>query len=129
MSTSQVLRYVLAAEFALGGQARLTAALTSSINKFVLSKSDSFFQNLSFLPGRNAAQKTQLLGALMCVTAGLFAVPRRKVSPWLRLGTTLLSGSLSTVLLIGEATIKGDVWLPAVNIALAGWLLYDELRV
>ncbi|QIW95656.1 hypothetical protein AMS68_001174 [Peltaster fructicola] len=126
MDTSQIVKYVLAAEFALGGQARLTSALTPAINRFVIDKSDGFFQNLSFVPGRGARQKTHSLGAVMCTAAALLAIPQHKVSATFRRATVLLAGSLSTILLVGESGIGGDVWLPAINILLAGWLIYNQ---
>lgn len=122
---SSALQYFLATEFLLGGQCRLTPIFTPSMHAFVMSKANHFFDHLRFIPGSTPQQQMQAIGAVMCVAGAWLASPGFSSSTS-RKGSLLLGGSLSTLLFIGEYTVGGQVWLPVINVALAGWVMYKE---
>lgn len=128
MATANFLRYLLAGEFLLGGQVRVIPALTPQLHQYVMSKANHFYTHLSFMPGNDAKEKTQVTGLLMFIAAALLGIPSSYTTRAVRVASFLLGGFLSTILWIGEATIDGQAWVPAANVTLAAWLLYNEFE-
>lgn len=118
----KLLRVILTAELFLGGQARLTSALTPSLYRRAMSKAVGTQKYLSFIPINDPEKHSNFIGFLMCL-AGALLCERRT-----RLAGGLLSIWLTLAGVYTQWRMRIAYWLPAVNTVLAGLIIWDEVR-
>lgn len=118
----QIARIVLTFELFLGGQARLTSALTPRLHQKAISKADGTQKYLSFIPIRDPVQHSRFIGAMMCLAGALLC--KRQI----RLYGGVLSVSLTLAGVYTQYRMRIPYWLPAVNTVLASGIIWDELR-
>ena len=119
-SFSTVLRWVLTAELFLGGEARLTDKLTPGVHKRAMAKAAGYQRYLPFIPGKDAKQHSQVIGALMCTAGGLMCLPA------VRTPGAILSMSLSLAGWYSQSRMGVPYWLPVINTILAAFIIYSE---
>lgn len=118
----KAVRIVLTAELFLGGQARLTSALTPGLYKRAMTKAEGTQRYLDFIPIKDATRHTNFIGALM-VTAGVLLTSART-----RLPGGVLSISLTLAGVYSQYRMGIPYWLPSVNTVLAAIVIYNETR-
>ena len=120
-SLSTTLAFLLAFEFLLGGQARITPFLTPAIHRVVMDKARTTREALSFIPVQDAKQHTQFLGCAMCLNAILLVAPRTRCN--IGVGLTLaLTGALVRM----HTRLGESVVVPVVNSALVGVMVWSR---
>jgi hypothetical protein len=117
-----VLRVILTAELFLGGQCRITPALTPGLYQRVMRKADGTQKYLPFIPIKDPKEHTRFIGFLMC-TAGALLCARRT-----RLLGGLLSISLTLAGVYTQWKMKIPYWLPSVNTVLAAVIIWNERK-
>ncbi|KAF2726278.1 hypothetical protein K431DRAFT_280310 [Polychaeton citri CBS 116435] len=120
---AKIARYVLVFEFIVGGQCRVTKRLTPKISEIAYKHADGYKRFLPFIPGETAAEHTRNIGVLL-LTAGLLMVAPSKGG--VRAAGVGLGGVLSLMFLHVQRSIGVPYWLPVLNSALAGLVLYSE---
>lgn len=116
-----LVRLTLIAELAVGGQARLTDALTPRLHDRAMAKADGTKKYLAFIPIRDPTQHTQFIGLLMCTAAVLLYLP----------GWTLAGGLLSISLTLAGVYTQYRMgipyWLPAVNTVFSSVAIWQAI--
>ena len=121
-SLARCVRYVLTFELFLGGQARITPALTPKLYQRATAKADGTRKYLPFIPIRSSKQHTQFIGLCMCAAGALLGSQKT------RLGGGLLAISLTLAGVYSQYRMSIPYWLPAVNTVLAAIIIGDEMH-
>lgn len=120
-TTTLILRYILTLQLFLGGQARLTSRLTPTLHRRAMAKAAGTQRHLPFIPIRDPARHTNVIGALMCAAGTLLCAPQ----------TRLAGGALAICLTLAGVYTQYRMgipwWLPAVNTVLAGLVIWGEV--
>ena len=118
---AKVVRIVLTTELFLGGQARLTSALTPGLHKRAMAKAEGAQRYLDFIPIRDARQHTRFIGLLMCSAGALLSWQKT------RLAGGLLSIALSLAGVYTQTRMQIPYWLPTTNTVLAGIVIWEQI--
>lgn len=121
-TVAKALRVILTFQLFLGGQARLTSALTPSLHRRAMSKAVGTRKHLSFIPISDPEKHTNFIGLLMCAAGALLCARRT------RLAGALLSISLTLAGVYTQYKMRIPYWLPSVNTVLSGIIIWDESR-
>lgn len=119
-----VARAVLSFELLLGGQCRLTSALTPSLTKQAYSKAAGYRQYLPIIPSKDATQHSQIIGGLMFGSGALLLLPYGYGS--LRAIGKALALALPIMGVYSQYRMGVPYWLPIVNTILASIIIYGE---
>ena len=117
-----VARIVLTFELFLGGQCRITPALTPALYQRAMAKAEGTRRHLSFIPINDPEQHTRFIGAMMCLAGALLCTKTT------RLMGALLSVSLSLAGVYSFHRMGIPYWLPSVNTVLAIMIIFGEER-
>lgn len=116
-------RILLTAQLFIGGQARLSSALTPQLYEKAMAKAEGTRRYLSFIPIQDPHRHTSFLGALMVMAGILLTLPVSTCS--------LVGGVLSITLTLAgvysQLRMGIPYWLPSINTVLAAIVIYDEM--
>lgn len=118
----KVVRVVLTIELFLGGQARLTAALTPNLHKRAMARAQGTQKYPSFIRIQDPQRHTNFIGALMILAGALL------ISPETRLNGGILSIALTLAGVYTQYGMNIPYWLPSVNTVLAAIIIYGQSR-
>lgn len=119
---AKIARIILTFELFLGGQARLTPALTPRLYERAMAKAEGTQRYLSFIRIPDAKRHTHFIGALMVLAGVLLS---RQES---RLTGGYLSISLTLAGVYSQYRMEIPYWLPSINTLLAASIIYTERK-
>lgn len=119
---AKIARIILTFELFLGGQARLTPALTPGLYERAMAKSEGTQKYLSFIRIADAKRHTHFIGALMILAGALLMRPES------RLTGGYLSISLTLAGVYTQYRMNIPYWLPSVNTVLAASIIYTKKK-
>ena len=119
----QIVRIVLTFELFLGGQCRITPALTPTLHRRAMAKANGTQRYLSFIPIEDPKQHTRFIGATMCLAGALLCTKST------RLAGGVLSISLTLAGVYSQYKMRVPYWLPGVNTVLAAFIILGEVGV
>lgn len=121
--TTNVLRWMLAAQLLLGGQARLTSLLTPGAHQIAMSKAPEMARYMPIPFVSRPEQHTKVMGAVMLFSAGMLCVRHANV----RLAGAVVAGATLGSWVYASWKMGAEWYVPVVNCVITGLVVYQEL--